>query len=199
MGTRHLIAVVKDNEYKVAQYGQWDGYIEGAGRGILEFLKTDFNKILFEKQLLKTSYANDEEIKDMWIGVGADPNSDMVNMNVSDKFKQLYPENSRDTGVDILRIIQNTSKPLKIENNINFAKDSLFCGYGYVVDLDNNIFEVYMGFNKIPLAKEERFYSDKPDDSGYYPIKLLAKFDFSNLPNIEEFLKLEPSEEDEEE
>lgn len=28
MGTRHLTAVVIDGDYKVAQYGQWDGYPE---------------------------------------------------------------------------------------------------------------------------------------------------------------------------
>ena len=199
MGTRHLIAVVKDNEYKVAQYGQWDGYIESAGRSILEFLKIDFNKILFEKQLSKISYATNDEIKDMWTEAGADPNSNMVSMDVSNKFKQLYPENSRDTSAKILQIIQNTDKPLKLENNIDFAKDSVFCEYGYVIDLDKNVFEVYMGFNKTPLAKEERFYSDEHNEEEYYPIKLLAKFDFNNLPSVEEFLKLEPDEEDEEE
>ena len=29
MGTRHLICVVSDNQYRIAQYGQWDGYPEG--------------------------------------------------------------------------------------------------------------------------------------------------------------------------
>lgn len=31
MGTRNLTAVYIDGEYKVAQYGQWDGYPEGPG------------------------------------------------------------------------------------------------------------------------------------------------------------------------
>lgn len=39
MGTRHLTCVVKNNEYKVAQYGQWDGYPSGQGVNILNFLK----------------------------------------------------------------------------------------------------------------------------------------------------------------
>lgn len=31
MGTRNLTAVYLDGQYKVAQYGQWDGYPEGRG------------------------------------------------------------------------------------------------------------------------------------------------------------------------
>ena len=41
MGTRHLIGVITGGRYKVAQYGQWDGYIKGGqGEAVLEFLKT---------------------------------------------------------------------------------------------------------------------------------------------------------------
>jgi hypothetical protein len=40
MGTRHLTMVVSNNETKVAQYGQWDGYPEGQGVTILTFLRS---------------------------------------------------------------------------------------------------------------------------------------------------------------
>lgn len=40
MGTRHLTAVFVDGEYKVAQYGQWDGYPEGQGLTCLEFARS---------------------------------------------------------------------------------------------------------------------------------------------------------------
>ena len=39
MGTRNLTCVIKDGKYRVAQYGQWDGYPEGQGMNILNFLK----------------------------------------------------------------------------------------------------------------------------------------------------------------
>jgi hypothetical protein len=32
MGTRNLTIVIADKKIKVAQYGQWDGYIEGNGK-----------------------------------------------------------------------------------------------------------------------------------------------------------------------
>ena len=39
MGTRNLTMVQLNNEIKIAQYGQWDGYLEGAGATIFDFLK----------------------------------------------------------------------------------------------------------------------------------------------------------------
>ena len=39
MGTRHLTVVIKDNEIKLSQYGQWDGYFIYTGVKFLEFVK----------------------------------------------------------------------------------------------------------------------------------------------------------------
>ena len=39
MGTRNLTIVHSNGEYKVAQYGQWDGYPEGLGCQLLKYLK----------------------------------------------------------------------------------------------------------------------------------------------------------------
>lgn len=39
MGTRNLTIVHSNGEYKVAQYGQWDGYPEGLGVQLLKYLK----------------------------------------------------------------------------------------------------------------------------------------------------------------
>lgn len=39
MGTRNLVAVQIDGQYKIAQYGQWGGYPEGKGVDALTFLR----------------------------------------------------------------------------------------------------------------------------------------------------------------
>ena len=39
MGTRHMVGVVLDGDFKIAQYGQWDGYPEGQGKTVLDFLR----------------------------------------------------------------------------------------------------------------------------------------------------------------
>lgn len=38
MGTRNLTMIYSNGEYKVAQYGQWDGYPEGLGVKLLNYL-----------------------------------------------------------------------------------------------------------------------------------------------------------------
>lgn len=160
MGTRSLICVVKDNEYKVAQYSQWDGYPEGQGVKILKFIREN-NIEEFKEKISKCSFVNGEE-----------------------KYSYL----NRDTGADILSfIIKDNDENIKLENSIDFAQDSLFCEWAYVIDLDKNTFEVYEGFNKEPLSKEERFYSEF-NKKGYYPVKHVISFDLNELPTKESFL-----------
>lgn len=198
MGTRHLICVVKNGEYKVAQYGQWDGYPDGQGTGVLKFL-TGMNKELFTQKVEQLSFATEEEHKQTYIDAGAEPNSEWVTMDVSDRHKKLYPENSRDTGSDILGMVQNSTKPLKLINGIDFADDSLFCEWAYVVDLDKNTFEVYEGFNKTPLAESERFYKAEQGKMEYYPVKHVISHNLNALPLEDEFLSFFKTESEEDE
>lgn len=189
MGTRNLTVVVQNNEIKVAQYCQWDGYLEGQGLTALNFLRDEMNQS-FRDKVAKCSWITPEEHKQLWVDAGADPDSDMVGMDVSDKFKETNFHLHRDCGAIILKLIQDSENGLKLQNTIDFAADSLFCEYGYVVDLDKNTFEVYKGFNKEKLAETERFafLNDKSDD-GYFPIKLLKSYSLDGLPTKEEIIK----------
>ena len=89
MGTRNLTAVFIGGQYKVAQYGQWDGYPEGNGKKILEFLKSltkkDFK--IFKAKCQATQWISEDESKKQWLECGADPKNDWVTMDVSDKHK----------------------------------------------------------------------------------------------------------------
>jgi len=97
-------------------------------------------------------------------------------------------------GGKILEYVYNLKTKIKVFNKYDFAVDSLFCEYAYVIDLDKNTFEVYQGFNHQPLTKKERFFSVTDElqinkeashrDSGdkYYPVKLLMSFNLKTLP-----------------
>lgn len=201
MGTRHLICVVKDGEYKVAQYGQWDGYPSGQGLIVLGFLTKEMDRTLFESKIDELSWITDDEHKAQWAECGADPDTDLVSIDIAEKHAEKHPENSRDTGGKILAVIQNSNKPLKLVNQLKFAGDSLFCEWAYVVDLDKNTLEVYTGFNKEPLKKDERFAQfDKESNSveldgdtiirerEYHPVAFAKSFALNNLPSEEDFL-----------
>jgi hypothetical protein len=82
-----------------------------------------------------------------------------------------------------------------IEDHLSFLTDSLFCEWGYIVNLDACTLEVYSGFQKEP--NKGRFAATKPNSGGYYPVGLVAEFPFDALPSDEEFVKtLDPPEED---
>ena len=203
MGTRHLICVVKNGEYKVAQYGQWDGYPEGQGLGVLEFLSKEMDRELFEGKVCNLSYITDEEYDQRWedFGVNLEESDGLVDWETSKSFGKKYPELSRDTSSNILNIIQNSNREIKLHNNLEFAASSLFCEWGYVIDLDKNTFEVYEGFNQVLLEENERFaklnsYSDKITEK-YYPIKHVISFSLDNLPSEKEFLSYFINEDDE--
>lgn len=182
MGTRNLVAVIHKGEYKIAQYGQWDGYPSGQGSEVCNFLQTKMDLNKFKQAVGECKFLTDKEISERWIECGASPDSDFVSMDISSKFKQTYPALSRDAGATVLEMVQNGARHLK--NSVDFAADSLFCEWAYVVDLDNEVLEVYKGFNKAELEDGERFKAfDKyePDHrtEKYYPVKLVKKLPFA--------------------
>ena len=44
MGTRHITVIIKNGKPIVAQYGQWDGYFDGAGVTIKNAITKNINK-----------------------------------------------------------------------------------------------------------------------------------------------------------
>lgn len=191
MGTRHLVAVMIDGEYKVAQYGQWDGYPECQGLDILRFLSKEIKKDKFVDNIQRAKFLTPDDTKNILNELGANNDFKNISREMSDNYFKRLPLLSRNLGAKVLVGIQNSNDDIFLENNIEFAGDSLFCEYAYVIDFDKNTFEVYEGFNKKPLLESDRFYNyPVDDDSEYFPVKLLACFDMDNLPSEEEFLKV---------
>jgi hypothetical protein len=212
MGTRNLTMVISKGETKVAQYGQWDGYPSGQGLNVLSFARLLTNNKEVKNNLL-TEKENDgwarENIKSFLALKNLSIDSfvqmlDEISFFTNQEHEELSKEDdpfskrpylSRDTASNILYEIVYGNVD-KISNSENFASDSLFCEWAYVIDLDKETFEVYQGFNKKPLTKKDRFFKlKKEDDSEYYPIKLMKSYDLNNLPTENEFLKLEEEEE----
>lgn len=197
MGTRNLTMVIRKQKPVIAQYGQWDGYPSGQGSKVLEFLKTaDLEK--FEKKLDNVRFMNEEDEKQMKIFLKSiDAEDGWMNDEQADKYYKAYPYMSRNICAIILDLVYESNREVLLNDQTEFAEDSLFCEWAYVIDLDKKVLECYKGFNKRPLGKTQRFkYLEKPN-SEYYPVRCVKKYKFSKLPELEKFINdLDPNTED---
>lgn len=199
MGTRNLVAVYIDGKYKVAQYGQWDGYPDGQGITVLHFLREQMNADVFRQALRNSSYMRHENLIDLWKSYGMDVNG-VISTENYEKLKCDYPQFSRDTGAEILQFIQSHPEGVVLEDHIKFAADSLFCEWAWIIDFDTGTFEAYKGFNEThELTRDDRFYFLKDYESdSYHCITLLAQWSLDNLPTDEDFLATFETEDEEE-
>lgn len=173
MSTRNLTIVYLDGEYKVAQYGLYDGYPSGQGVISLEFAhllgKYDSVYDAFKSAVRNCRYPGLDE--------NGEFDGDKITLG-GDVCAEILSFIMKHNGADLI-------------DDINFAADSLFCEWAYVIDLDNNTFNVYRGFNKEPLRENDRFYflqQSAPMYGGYYPIKLLRSYPLNNLPSVSVFV-----------
>jgi hypothetical protein len=211
MGTRNLTIVMADGEPRIAQYCQWDGYPSGQGKTVLEFCRKHLTSkrgkdlAAFRLKLANVKPVDDEGIKALWADVGVDlvKSQGLVNMADSATFKGKWPTLDRDHGALILETVFNSTGMVPVRDpkgEIGFVKDSLFCEWAYLIDLDHGTLEVYKGFNQKPLGAKQRFahLNEQCESRGsgntYYPVKCIKKYRLNALPTVAEFLKLEGSE-----
>ena len=176
MGTRNLTVVYSGGEYRLAKYCQWDGYPKGNGIDILRFLR------VADLGHLRSCVENLEPVTEAYI-----KEHFLENDKVADEF-------SRNTGgAAILQLIAERGGGVKVYNELEFAADSLFCEWLWLIDFDAGTagkFEAYRGFNETPLSPDDRFYflRDKSDPP-YCPVKLVCSWPLAGLPTDEEFLE----------
>ena len=182
MGTRNLTMVLLKRKIKVAQYGQWDGYPTGQGKTIAKFLQR-VNVEKFKEKVNNVSFIDKQELDTIFEECSGD----------DIKIQMLPVWYSRDTAAEILTWI-NKGKAKQLRNDLEFAADSLFCEWAYLINLDNQTVEVYKGFNKKPLTKKDRFYNlwirEKNNSNKYNPIKLVKKYKFKDF-TVKEMERLE--------
>lgn len=183
MGTRGVCGWFKNGITKVS-YNHFDSYPEGLGRDIVSYatdrtlqqLNEDFEAVSLVEQ---SDTPSEEAI------------ATCVALN-------LYSDNmGRQSPGDWYCLLYEAQGNLKAYAQVgymidskNFIKDSLFCEWGYIINLDTNTLEVYEGFQK--ANSESRYSLQKPSDSGYWACKLIYECPLATLPgSFEEFIKKE--------
>lgn len=194
MGTRGLNGVVIDGAIKAA-YNQFDTYPSGLGVVML----ADAQKLaaLEEDELRRVIQAwREVEL----VSEGDEPTAEQI----AKLLERGFEAQQVSTGQDWYSWLRDAQGSLDaylkagfMLDSKSFGYDSLFCEWGYLIDLDQRTLEVYEGFQK--QAHSEGRWSDRgaEQDNGYYPIKLVAKWTFGELPDEATFLaKLEPEQEE---
>ena len=172
MGTRGIFGFRLNNEDKLT-YNHFDSYPDGLGTDVVKFINRvkNWNKIRERVATLEDVSDRKPTRRDVY------DLEKFTNLNVG--------QNSTKDWYCLLRETQGNPRIIldvgKFECANDFIYDSLFCEYGYIINLDENTLEIYKGFQKAPHDCGR--YSDrKPNQDGYYPCKLVATFKLCDIP-----------------
>jgi hypothetical protein len=179
MGTRGLMAFTHNGEVK-AMYNHFDSYPTGLGTDMVNWIlgrQGDFSEAIEQFERLA---AIDEDVV---------PTTDQklallryLNLNVATQ--------TSDDWYSLLRETQgNPVETLKAGFFVDYFKfgfDSLFCEWAYVVDLDNQVLDVYKGFANTSNGKGLWGSVDKPSTpyegaDEYFGVQLLTSYAFADL------------------
>ena len=176
MGTRHLICIVQNNKYRLAQYGQWDGYLMGQGADIAEFLRTadldDFNR-----KVKRIRPISAKDLQQKLVSAGVD-DSGWMSMEQSARLHERCPNLRRAVGAKVLSYIMGGGREVA-QLNVEFARESLFCEWAYIINLDIGVLEIYKGFNKNPVSIGR--FTKLMGSDGYAPVKLFKVLTFDEI------------------
>ena len=189
MSTRGLYGIKKDGEIK-ATYNHWDSYPSNLGKNIVEFCSNNTIEQLNEffdliELVDEDTKPTDEQIK---YCVDAGYYNEHVSNESTDDWYCLLHGLMGD--FDEYQGLIDNFKHIYMIDNIDFIKDSLFCEYAYIINLDTEMLEFYEGFQKEP--QDGNCFGEKPNDSGYYPCKLVSEtpLDWTNDYYIDDFVTM---------
>lgn len=169
MGTRGTYGLrIKGKDYLM--YNHFDSYPSVLGKKIIDYIKSHEFDDTFRSKVAKLKLVNAEDFP----------------TNAQRKKLEKYSDYSVSNGKDWYSILRKCQGNLDLTiesgymiNDNEFILDSLFCEWGYIINLDSNKLEVYRGFQSEPhnLGRYSQF--KKSDD--YYSCALIAEIDFNEL------------------
>lgn len=198
MGTRGAMGVRVDGADKIT-YNHFDSYPDGLGESMVTDLRSilrdlgieHLRKLAREVELVDGESAPTERHKAML--------RHLADLSVSRK--------SEDDWYCLTRRLQGelaaTLKAGVMIDAHDFMSNSLFCEYAYIVNLDEETFEVYRGFQR--PAHDKGRYANAPRDMAdverqrsmgfeYWPVALIATFPLQDIP--QDWVKRLPEDED---
>lgn len=186
MSTRGLYGIRKNGVDKCT-YNHCDSYPSGLGYDIVKFCAQNsiedlarlFDNIeLVDEDSTPTQSQIDECIKDGYTDFC------VASQSTTDWYCLL--RNLQGNFVAYQRCLNQNSK-VYMTDGIDFIKDSLFCEYAYIINLDDEVLEFYEGFQKFPQI-DNRYGVNS--DRDYYPCKLSLTIPLDELDDVNKVVKL---------
>lgn len=179
MGTRGFVGFVVDGIEKIS-YNHFDSYPGGLGVEVLRWLRDADLADVTERvrQLRVVDPTSKPTVADI------DRLSRYANRNVGTQELDAWYVLLRKTQGNPAAILEAGV----MEDAGNFPLDSLFAEYGYLIDLDAQSFEVYVGFQKAPHDKGRFAKREHANGDDYHPCALFASWPLARLPGDSEFL-----------
>lgn len=181
MGTRGCYGFRKNGADKLT-YNHFDSYPDGLGTNMVKFCK-------------ETSIDEMHEIFDRLILVSRDvpPTKEQI-VECIGYYDGRVSERKPEDWYCLLREAQGEPTTYKrglrymIDDN-DFIKDSLFCEYAYIINLDTNCLEFWLGFQH-DFDIDNR-YGTEPMHGKYYPCKMMSEYPLESMidQSVEEIIK----------
>jgi hypothetical protein len=171
MGTRSSIGVHVNGKDKLT-YNQYDGYPTGVGKQVYEQIcalikQHGWDGVVKLATKLK-QVKSDKEFTE----------------KQKEKYGDLWQQVS--TGKDMYSLLRGLQGDLgaMLERGImtkdnEFIKDSLFCEWAYILNVDEQTFEIYQGFQSLPHTQGR--YATCKEARGYYACALIHTIDLSSF------------------
>ena len=180
MGTRGLYGFIKGGVEKVT-YKHFDSDPPCLGTEVVDFIK----QLTDEK--LEAVFDNIVLVKE-----DAVPSEDeLAYIKASGQSRDML---NGKTWYDVIRGSQgNFSLYAELaENNLriymtdysDYIRDSLYCEYAYYINLDSRQLEFWKGWQLKP-SRGNRYGKEKYGDTDFYPCKMLKKYPFDEVRNIQ--------------
>ena len=185
MGTRGLYGIRKEGKDKLT-YNHFDSYPDWLGKKIVNFcMWTSLNglNMLYDKiELVSENSQPTEEQKEACreMGLIDDPKE----ARPEDGWYWLLRKQQGDLD-EVKKCVEKADKAYMVDN-ASFIRDSLFCEYAYIINLDTEMLEFYEGFQKAP--QEGNRYGEQARD-GYYPCRLVCEFPLSEIKSVDVVIK----------
>lgn len=186
MSTRGAYGFRKNDQDKL-RYNHCDSYpCDGLGEQLMEYIETKTNDDLSAQfDFLEEVGESDHPTREQW---RICEDSSVIDLNVGERTEEDWYCLIRQIQGDLSHQCPPDGIPYYVSSN-DFLKDSLFCEWAYIINLDTMKFEIYKGYNTKRRGEgryAKLFHKNEKDNTGdqFYGVVLIAEIPLDRVREL---------------